>query len=542
MTAAPPAVPGLAGGGADQREAGAVRVGAGAAGRAPAPAADPRAAAHELVAAMAARPAGSVSPSVYETARVVSDAPWLAGHVERLRYLLAAQRPDGAWGAPGGYALVPTASAVEALLRSRRWPGPDAAEVARAATRGLAALRDRLLVADEPVPDTPGVDLILPELLDRIAALLADGGESGPSAALPLPPGMTRRRCAAVGALLAAGRPVPEKLWHAFEALAVDARAGAAVRPVCGAVGASPAATAAWLDDRADPDVDRAALDYLIRAAGAQDGPVPCTTPITVFERAWVLASLVRVGAARDVPEQLLTELAAAIGPTGAATSPGLPTDADTTSVALYALARLGRPVAPDSLREYDTGAHFCTWRGEDGSSVTTNAHVLEALGWHGRHARSPEHAAAAQRVAGWLLDGQLPDGSWTDRWHASAYYATASVAVSLAGYAPAVARRAVDRAVDWVLASQRADGSWGRWGGTAEETAYALHVLLGTGRSDRPGVDVAVRRAVGFLDEDPGTDTPLWHDKDLYHPVLIVRAAVVAARQLVRTAGYPAR
>ncbi|MBY8872582.1 prenyltransferase [Micromonospora sp. PLK6-60] len=541
MTAAPSTTPGRAGTVPGQRAAGA-----GTPGSTHTAPADPLAAAHELVVALAARPAGSVSPSVYETARVVSDAPWLGGHAERLRYLLAGQRPDGAWGAPGGYALVPTVSAVEALLRSRRWPGPHPDEVARAATRGLAALRDRLLVADEPVPDTPGVDLILPELLDRIGVLLAAGDvEPGSPAALPLPRGMTRRRSQAVGALLVAGRPVPQKLWHAFEALAVPARAGVAVRPVHGAVGASPAATAAWLGDRADPQVDQAALGYLVRAAGAQDGPVPCTTPITVFERAWVLASLARAGAARDVPERLLTELAAAIGPTGAATSPGLPTDADTTSVALYALARLGRPVPPDSLREYDTGAHFCTWRGEDGSSVTTNAHVLEALGWHARHAGSPEHASAAQRVAGWLLDGQLPDGSWTDRWHASAYYATASVAVSLAGYAPDRARRAVDRAVDWVLASQRADGSWGRWGGTAEETAYALHVLLGTGRPAGPGVAAAVRRAVDFLDDDPdgtATDTPLWHDKDLYHPVLIVRAAVVAARQLVRAAGYPTR
>lgn len=507
----------------------------------------PLAAARALVAAMTDRPTGSVSPSVYETARLVSDAPWLTGHAERLRYLLAAQRPDGAWGAPGTYALVPTVSAVEALLRSRRAEWPHPAEVGWAAARGLAALRVQLLVADEPVPDMPGVDLIVPALLDRINALLAGDGEpAGPAApmSLPLPRGMTRRRAEAVGTLLAGGRPVPQKLWHAFEVLDESARAGARVRPVAGAVGASPAATAAWLGDPGRPGADPAALGYLTWAAGELDGPVPCTTPITVFERAWVLASLARVGAAGDVPGHVISELAAAVGPAGAATSPGLPTDADTTAVALYALARLGRPVPPDSLLAFDTGAHFCTWRGEDGTSVTTNAHVLEALGWQTRHAPAHPYAEAARRVAGWLVAAQLPDGSWTDRWHASAFYATASVAVSLAGYASAAAGPAIDRAIDWVLATQRTDGSWGRWGGTDEETAYALHVLLGTGRPVRPGVGAAVRRALAFLDDDrssAATATPLWHDKDLYHPVLIVRAAVLSALQLAWFAAHPA-
>ncbi|SCF46740.1 prenyltransferase/squalene oxidase repeat-containing protein [Micromonospora mirobrigensis] len=518
MTAAPQVVPGVVPG--DPGSAVAAR----------------HAEARELVRALARHPAGSVRPSVYETARVVSDAPWLPGHAERLGYLLTTQSPDGAWGAPGTYALVPTVSAVEALLRTAADRPRHAAQVTPAAARGLAALRDRLLVADEPVPDLPGADLIVPALLDRIDALRA--GDAAPAGPLPLPRGMTRRRTVAVDALLASGRPLPQKLWHAFEVLGARAGRGPGVRLLSGAVGASPAATAAWLGARGGPDAEPAALRYLTRAVGEQGGPVPCTTPIAVFERAWVLAGLARVGAVRAVPADLLTELAGALGPTGAATSPGLPTDADTTAVVLYALARLGRPVAPDSLLAYDTGAHFCTWQGEDGISVSTNAHVLEALGRHGPTGR---YGAVARRVADWLVGAQRPDGSWTDRWHASAYYATAGVAVSLAGYAPATAAGALDRAVRWVLATQRPDGSWGRWGGTAEETAYALHVLLATGRATRPGVAAAVRRAVTFLDADRAdltAATGLWHDKDLYHPVLIVRAAVVAARWLAAAAG----
>jgi hypothetical protein len=42
-----------------------------------------------------------ISSSVYECGRVVSAAPWLDGHAERLRFVLAEQAGDGGWGLPG---------------------------------------------------------------------------------------------------------------------------------------------------------------------------------------------------------------------------------------------------------------------------------------------------------------------------------------------------------------------------------------------------------------------------------------------------------
>ncbi|MER7891172.1 prenyltransferase/squalene oxidase repeat-containing protein [Micromonospora sp. NPDC094482] len=524
----------------------------------------------ELLAAMALEPAGRVTPSVYETGRVVSDAPWLAGHDRRLRYLLGSQRPDGGWGAAGGYALVPTLSAVEALLASalpaggdptdppaattsgsspatppeaaqrtaHAADGPARGELLAAAGRGLTALRSWLADGPLELPDTPAADLIVPALTDRINAHLdrlgARPGGDGSGAALPS--AVDRRRFAALGALLATGRPVPQKLLHAFEVLGPAARGRPDVVPVAGAVGASPAATAAWLDDpaSADPEV----LSYLEDAVRQHDGPVPCCTPVTVFERAWTLSSLARAGVPVRPTPRLIAELADALGPEGAATGPGLPADADTTSAALYALALLGRPVDPASLLRYDLGSHFCTWQGEDGRSVTTNAHVLEALGWHAEHT-APGVERYRDRVAAlaeWLREQQQPDGSWTDRWHASPYYATCCAVLALDGHAPAtVAGEAVDRAVDWVVATQRPDGSWGRWAGTVEESAYALHVLLGTDRPVRPGVrDAVIRGLAQLAAADPRrAHPPLWHDKDLYAPVLIVRAAVVAVWQL---------
>jgi halimadienyl-diphosphate synthase len=500
----------------------------------------------ELVAAMILHPSGQSSASVYETARLVSLAPWLPHHEERISWLLSLQRSDGGWGGPGGYALVPTLSAVEALLVAlhRAEGGPGAGDRLRAVHDGLRFLHDFLgTPAAAVLPDLPATDLIVPALVELIVGHLdsrRDGPPTGLEAwrdapPLPLPAGMDRGRLDRVRALLAAGRPVPEKLAHALEVGGAWARRAAGVAPVGpGTVGASPAATAAWLgrpDDRTGP-----ALAYLEDVSRQHGGPVPCASPISVFERSWVLGTLARAGVPMTVPSVLVSDLRNGLGPAGTPTGPGLPADADTTSVTLYALARLGHPVDPSSLWSYDTGEHFCTWQGEDGASVTTNAHVLDALGHHLAHAGPTDASrtrSAVDRIAAWLIDRQEPDGRWYDRWHASPYYATycTTLALSDHGRGPA-ARAAVARATDWVLTTQRADGSWGRWAGTAEETAYALQVLLAVHRS--PDADIARAvvdglRRLSALDGRDG-EPALWHDKDLYRPTLIVRAAVLAA------------
>ncbi|WBC16883.1 prenyltransferase [Micromonospora sp. WMMA1998] len=484
----------------------------------------------EPVGALVDDSAGGTSPSVYETGRLVASAPWLPGHGERLAWLLDGQRPDGGWGAPGGYAIVPTLSAVEALLTELRRGGPAPQSVAAAAHRGLAFLAAALRA--ETPPDLPATDLIVPALLAAVDRLL--DAPAGPPAGLadwagrprlPLPAGLDPTRLSRVRGLLAAGRPVPEKLAHALEVAGELAYRAPGVRPsASGAVGASPAATAAWLG-RPEPGP---ALDYLYTVA--RSGPVPCASPITVFERAWVLAVLVRAGVPVRVPEGVLTGLSAAVGASGAATAPGLPADADTTSVVLYALARLGRSPGVGALAGYDTGRHFCTWPGEDGASLTTNAHVLDALG---EHPSRPGVTAARRRVTDWLVGRQEADGRWEDRWHASAYYATYAVLLALADHAPdGAARTAVERGVGWLLATQRPDGSWGRWRGTAEETAYAVLALAGAGRAGDARIGAALARGRALLSDLDGRDggPALWHDKDLYRPTLIVRAAVLAA------------
>lgn len=568
---------------------------------------DVAAAAGELIAGLVERPWGQVSPSVYETGRLVTLSPWLTDDVRRIRYLLETQRPDGGWGAPDdGYALVPTLSATEAILsvRARRHGGYDRpdrpgqhsdpdprdgpggagvggagiddATLAAVASRGLAKLFDVLSGGGPPLPDMPAVELIVPYLITSINAHLAgpDGGDGGDGKAasgatadpgrwrggaglspwtgrrLTLPHGMDGRKLAMVRAKLASGADVPPKLWHALEVAGDTARGLRQVRPeATGTIGAAPAATAAWLGDRALVEPGDPARWHLETASAVHGGPVPCGYPVTVFERAWVVSWLVRAGIPISVPPHLVLSLTAPLGPVGTPAAAGLPADADTTAGALYALSLLGAYYRPDPLLAYETDTHFCTWHGEDGFSTTTNAHVIEALGHYLREVDADRigrnsarrYAAAVEKAVAWLRDQQRADGSWTDRWHASPYYATACCALALGRYGGPHAAATVERARRWTVATQRPDGSWGRWHGTAEETAYAMQVLLDPPYPPDQACVAAAARGRAYLvsrleSATVADDPPLWHDKDLYRPIAIVCAAVLAALHLAGT------
>jgi hypothetical protein len=508
------------------------------------------AAVRDLIGSMVAKPWGQIAPSVYETARLVTLSPWLDGHDERVSYLLQSQRADGGWGPPQGYALVPTLSATEALLATLQASAPGAQRphgephLADAAGRGLQALTSWLR-ADLPVPDTPAADVIVPSLVAEINQHL-DRLENAPIPCLKLergmrlglPAGMDETRLARVRRALAAGGDLPGKVLHFLEVLGPAARRAANVRPVLpGAVGASPAATAAWIGSPDALTPTEPTLAFLANVAGG--GPVPCPIPMPVFEQAWVISGLARAGIRFTVPAGVVGSLGAAMGPEGTPTGPGLPADADTTSVALYALGKLGRPVDPRSLWTYETADGFCTWPGEDGFSVTTNAHVLDAFGQyvHSSAGPAPRYEAAIDRLTVILREHQQPDGQWRDRWHASPYYATMCCTLALNDFGRgSAAIESVGRAVDWVLSTQRSDGSWGRWGGTVEETAYALQVLLATDPGAARG-GPAARRGYAFLRQGAGQvpSPPLWYGKELYHPAAIVRAAVLAALHLAR-------
>src|SRR6266508_936994 len=195
----------------------------------PAPHEDVTAAADQLVASLMAEPWGQVSPSVYETGRLVTLAPWLVGHDSRIELLLASQRPDGGWGGPDGYGLVPTLSATEAMLATLHRAGADASlhygRLVEAAGRGLHKLFGWLNGGTQPsIVDTPAVEIIVPALVASIndqLDQLRDGPVSGLDAylggQLQMPTDMDGRALARIRTALASGASVPEKLFHSLE-------------------------------------------------------------------------------------------------------------------------------------------------------------------------------------------------------------------------------------------------------------------------------------------------------------------------------------
>lgn len=140
-------------------------------------------AAGALIAELVSDPWGDISPSVYETGRLVTLAPWLDGHSDRVAYLLSTQQSDGSWGAADGYGLVPTLSATDAVLTTLR-RGHHAAlrcggsidetrldetRLMEGANRGLRRLLGWLDGSTGlRTPDTPAVELIVPALVEAL--------------------------------------------------------------------------------------------------------------------------------------------------------------------------------------------------------------------------------------------------------------------------------------------------------------------------------------------------------------------------------------
>jgi halimadienyl-diphosphate synthase len=505
-----------------------------------------------LLSEMSSDPAGQFSPSVYETGRLVSLAPSLLGHRQRVRFLLDHQSTDGTWGGPGNYALAPTLSATEALLTTLREGGGEHLpyeSVSAAADRGLRALLGRLDNGAVALPDTVAIEIIVPALVADINEHLAwfgrapsTGLDSSRGRRLRTPHGTNVELLDRLRESVSQGHALPSKLLHSLEVIGAPAQGAHSVETAQDGVGCSPAATATWLGDSAIRANHHQSVRYL-EAAQAQNGAVPVATPLALFERAWVLASLAEAGLATTAEFGLVESIHAAFGEFGAAGGPGLPADADDTATALYALALVGRPRSPDCLWAFQVGEHFSCFTAERTASTSANAHVLQAFGAclaPGLPERS-RYLEAITKLVAWLLDHQETDGAWRDKWHASPYYATKCCAVALVDYGGEAGAAAVSRAVWWVLETQRHDGSWGCWAGTCEETAYAMQILLRaneTGADDDAIAGAAARGRAFLQAEENREHPPLWHDKDLYTPLRIVRAEVLAALHLAHTDG----
>jgi squalene-hopene/tetraprenyl-beta-curcumene cyclase len=140
-----------------------------------------------------------------------------------------------------------------------------------------------------------------------------------------------------------------------------------------------------------------------------------------------------------------------------------------------------------------------------DPSSPDLAGRVLEAFGKWGRGIGT----AAVDRGVDYLRRSQRADGSWFGRWGVNYIYGTWQAIEGLRSVGVAAHDPAVHDAVDWLVRHQQPCGGWGetpesytdpRLAGhgvpTASQTAWAVAGLVAAGRGDLP----AARRGVQWL------------------------------------------
>jgi squalene-hopene/tetraprenyl-beta-curcumene cyclase len=129
----------------------------------------------------------------------------------------------------------------------------------------------------------------------------------------------------------------------------------------------------------------------------------------------------------------------------------------------------------------------------------------------------------AIDRAIEYLRKTQRADGSWYGRWGMNYIYGTWSVlcALNAAGVDPASPE--IRRAVDWLVAIQNPDGGWGEDGtsyklgykgyepapSTASQTAWALIGLMAGGESAHPAVARGIRYLAATQGQDGFWDEP---------------------------------
>lgn len=468
-----------------------------------------------------------MGPSPYDIAWLArlrnlanGDAHW----PDLIEWLLENQHPDGSWGGEIVYyhdRIINTLVAAIALRENGH-----TRQAQKAIQRAERYLWQHLHLLPRDPFELVGFELILPTLLDEARTLGLDvpnhacGYEEIQTAKLRLiPPEMLYSpRITTIHSLEFLGRSGDTKQLR--EALASN-----------GSLGNSPATTAYYL--LLCPG-DRQAIAYL-EAVRCHMGHAIMLYPFHLFELIWVLNNLAFSGLpiTEFATQNIWEELQKNLGPGGIALDPtfDIP-DGDNTAVCSRLLTLAGYDVDPLILAQFEDKKTrtFRTYSYERNASVGTNVHALETLSLMPNY---PDCRDVRKQIAIMLLDNRMFNIYWIDKWHTSPYYATAHALVGLLREGSYLAH-ACRHSIDWLLHTQRNDGSWGFFKhGTPEETSYTLTALLYYHRYEPIDPDVLHRGAAYLLRTYQGANSTypaLWIDKCLYVPYDIVRSAVLAA------------
>jgi halimadienyl-diphosphate synthase len=293
-----------------------------------------------------------------------------------------------------------------------------------------------------------------------------------------------------------------------------------------GSIGLSPSATAYFATYIKHGD--EPCLNYL-RSVMNADGGITTVAPFEVFETAWSLWNLSLIpDINKDGKLQSHIDLLS-----NAWQSPGMGhskyfsvKDSDHTSVVYEVLLRFGIQKDLATVMIYEEQDYFRCFDLEANPSVSANTHVLGALGQSGLDQTN----ASVQKVLRFMQKMKGSNAYWVDKWHVSPYYATSHAIIACTG----LANELVEDSVQWILQTQNADGSWGTYLPTAEETAYALQALWIWNERVARVPRGALQDGARWLKEHMDLPyPPLWIGKCLYNPKLVIRSAVLSALAL---------
>ncbi len=473
---------------------------------------------------------GRMGPSPYDIgwmARLPANGTEEARWPHLIDWLVENQLPDGSWGGAIQYyhdRILCTLIALIALKERGRGK-----EVEAAIKRGERYIWHNLHRLHNDPFELVGFELIMPTLLIEALELGLDvprhtcgyGRIRREKLSLIPPTLLYSPRVTTIHSLEFLGREGdPEQM---AQALAVN-----------GSLGNSPATTSYYLLRQGCKD--ERALAYLQHMLN-HNHHVVYLYPCALYELAWVLHTLsfccdsLSELADHSTWETLYANLSER--GIGLDATFGIE-DGDTTSVTLRLLKLAGYQVDPTVLSRFEDREKyvFRTYEYERNPSIGANIHALETISLFPEY---PDRNNSRDRVLAFLLGSRIFDTYWVDKWHASPYYATAHVLIGITRATPRILAEC-SRTVDWLVHTQRDDGSWGFFDrGTVEETAYTLTALIYCSRLFpidrdllRKGVEYILTETEGeFCDYDY---PPIWIGKPLYVPYDVVSAAVLAA------------
>ncbi|MBN1873823.1 MAG: cyclase [Anaerolineae bacterium] len=469
---------------------------------------------------------GKMMTTAYDTA-------WIARLVEigepigelALEWLRQNQLEDGSWGTKELYyahdRVISTLAAINALVRRGR--AKDRPLLQRAETALEQIIKD---LDKDPAGDTVGFELLVPTLMYEAKALGGIHYQNYDFITKLIP-----YRSAKLAAL-------PKKTINRHVTTAFSSEMAGfdnknlinidELQEVNGSVGASPSATAyfvLYLNRQ-----ESLAIKYLREIA--PQGMAPNVAPFDAFEPAWILWYLILT----DLDTQLLDLCQPHLDHLQQGWHPekGIgfstiytPKDGDDTGLVYKVLTHFKREIDLKAVLHYESVYHFRCYELESNPSVSANIHILDAL----RSAGLEEEHPSIQKILNFLKKVRISQTFWFDKWHASPYYATTHMIISCVGCSDEIIRPAVE----WILKTQNADGSWGYYIPTAEETAYCIQSLAICKQYGYKISRKTLLQAKEWLQNHTEPPYPaLWIGKCLYCPKLVIRAAILSALVLI--------